>query len=368
MKKWTLFMLLIVVLLFGSVIGFNLFKQQKIAEFMANRPEAEFPVTVTQVNAVDWIPVIEAIGFIEPNQGVTLTTETSGVIDRILFESGAQVEEDQPLVMLDSAVEQANLKSSQARLPAAKAKYERYKGLFSRGAISQEAFDDAEASYYSLAADIESLKAAIARREIKAPFAGVVGIRNVNLGQYLQPGTDIVRLEDTTVMRLRFTVPQTDISRISIGQNVDIFVDAYPNDAFKGSITAIEPAVSVQSGLIQVQADIPNSDGKLRSGMFARSHIILPTLDNQVTLPQTAITFTLYGDSVFVLTEDNGEQRVEQRVIKVGERARDIAHILEGINPGDVVVTTGQVRLSNGVKVRIVESDATTPPAKTPML
>ncbi|MBC3621923.1 efflux RND transporter periplasmic adaptor subunit [Vibrio metschnikovii] len=368
MKKWTLFMLLIVVLLFGSVIGFNLFKQQKIAEFMANRPEAEFPVTVTEVNAVDWIPVIEAIGFIEPNQGVTLTTETSGVIDRILFESGAQVEEDQPLVMLDSAVEQANLKSSKARLPAAKAKYERYKGLFSKGSISKEALDDAEASYYSLAADIESLKAAIARREIKAPFAGVVGIRNVNLGQYLQPGTDIVRLEDTTVMRLRFTVPQTDISRIFIGQNVDIFVDAYPDDSFKGSITAIEPAVSVQSGLIQVQADIPNSDGKLRSGMFARSHIILPTLENQVTLPQTAITFTLYGDSVFVLTKDKGEQRVEQRVIKVGERTRDIAHILEGINPGDVVVTTGQVRLSNGVKVRIVESDATTPPAKTPML
>lgn len=124
----------------------------------------------------------------------------------------------------------------------------------------------------------------------------------------------------------------------------------------------------MQSGLIQVQADIPNSDGKLRSGMFARSHIILPTLENQVTLPQTAITFTLYGDSVFVLTKDKGEQRVEQRVIKVGERTRDIAHILEGINHGDVVVTTGQVRLSNGVKVRIVESDATTPPAKTPML
>lgn len=368
MKKWTLFMLLIVVLLFGSVIGFNLFKQQKIAEFMANRPEAEFPVTVTQVNAVDWIPVIEAIGFIEPNQGVTLTTETSGVIDQILFESGAQVEDGQPLLMLDSEVEKANLRSAQARLPAAKAKYERYKGLFSKGSISKEAFDEAEASYYSLAADIESLKASIARREIKAPFAGVVGIRNVNLGQYLQPGTSIVRLEDTTVMRLRFTVPQTEISRIAIGQDVDIFVDAYPQDIFKGSISAIEPAVSMQSGLIQVQADIPNSDGKLRTGMFARSHIILPALSNQVTLPQTAITFTLYGDSVFVVTNDEGTQRVEQRVIKVGERTRDIAHILEGVEPGEVVVTTGQVRLSNGVKVRIVESDATVPPAATPML
>ncbi|WP_154115055.1 efflux RND transporter periplasmic adaptor subunit [Vibrio cincinnatiensis] len=368
MKKWTFLMLLIVVLLFGSVIGFNLFKQQKIAEYMASRPEAEFPVTVTTVDSVDWVPAIEAIGFIEPNQGVTLTTETSGVIDRIQFESGTRVEENQPLVLLDSDVEKANLKSSQARLPAAKAKYERYKGLFSKGSISQESFDDAEANYYSLSADIESLKATIARREIKAPFAGVVGIRNVYLGQYLQPGTDIVRLEDTTVMRLRFTVPQTDISRISMGQEVDIIVDAYPSLTFKGSITAIEPAVSVQSGLIQVQADIPNSEGKLRSGMFARANIILPKLTDQVTLPQTAITFTLYGNNVFVVTEQDGIKRVEQRVVNVGERTRDIAHILEGVNAGDVVVTSGQVRLSNGVRVRIVESDATTPPAKTPML
>ncbi|GIB76488.1 hypothetical protein VCSRO94_2980 [Vibrio cholerae] len=271
-------------------------------------------------------------------------------------------------MLLDSAVERANLKSTEARLPAAKAKYERYKGLFAKGSISKESYDEAEASYYALSADIESLKATIARREIKAPFAGVIGIRNVFLGQYLQPGTDIVRLEDTSVMRLRFTVPQRDISRISLDQEVDIFVDAYPQTSFKGSISAIEPAVSVQSGLIQVQADIPNSDGKLRSGMFARANIILPKLENQVTLPQTAITYTLYGDNVYIVTEENGEKRVQQHVVKVGERSESIAHILEGVKPGDVVVTTGQVRLSNGAKVRIVESDATTPPAETPML
>ncbi|PAR64095.1 efflux RND transporter periplasmic adaptor subunit, partial [Vibrio metoecus] len=167
---------------------------------------------------------------------------------------------------------------------------------------------------------------------------------------------------------LRFTVPQTDISRISLNQEVDIFVDSYPQTSFKGSISAIEPAVSVQSGLIQVQANIPNSDGKLRSGMFARANIILPKLDNQVTLPQTAITYTLYGDNVYTVTEENGEKRVQQHVVKVGERTESIAHILEGVKPGDVVVTTGQVRLSNGAKVRIVESDATTPPAETPML
>ncbi|WP_072599301.1 efflux RND transporter periplasmic adaptor subunit [Vibrio vulnificus] len=368
MKKWTFFMLLIAILLFGSVIGFNLFKQKKIAEYLANRPEPEFPVTVTEVKPVDWVPVIEAIGFIEPNQGVTIANETSGVIKQIRFESGTQVKEGQPLVLLDSDVEKANLKSSEAKLPAAEAKYKRYQGLFKKGSISKEAYDEAEANYYSLKADIESLKASIARREIKAPFSGVIGIRNVYLGQYLQAGSDIVRLEDTSVMRLRFTVPQNDISRINLGQEVDIFVDAYPQNPFKGSITAIEPAVNIQSGLIQVKADIPNSDGKLRSGMFARANIILPKLEDQVTLPQTAITFTLYGDNVYILTEEDGVQRVKQHVVKVGERTGNIAHILDGVKVGDQVVTSGQVRLSNDAKVRVVESDAITPPAETPML
>ncbi len=361
-------MLLIAILLFGSVIGFNLFKQKKIAEYLANRPEPEFPVTVTEVKPVDWVPVIEAIGFIEPNQGVTIANETSGVIKQIRFESGTQVKEGQPLVLLDSDVEKANLKSSEAKLPAAEAKYKRYQGLFKKGSISKEAYDEAEANYYSLKADIESLKASIARREIKAPFSGVIGIRNVYLGQYLQAGSDIVRLEDTSVMRLRFTVPQNDISRINLGQEVDIFVDAYPQNPFKGSITAIEPAVNIQSGLIQIQADIPNSDGKLRSGMFARANIILPKLEDQVTLPQTAITFTLYGDNVYILTEEDGVQRVKQHVVKVGERTGNIAHILDGVKVGDQVVTSGQVRLSNDAKVRVVESDAITPPAETPML
>lgn len=368
MKKWTFFMLLIAILLFGSVIGFNLFKQQKIAEYMANMPEPQFPVTIIEAESIDWVPTIQAIGFIEPNQGVTLTTESSGVINKIAFESGETVTANQKLVILDTDVEKANLDSAKARLPAAQAKYERYKGLFAKGSVSKESYDSAEADYSSLKADIAALKAAIDRREISAPFSGVVGIRNVFLGQYLQPGDDIVRLEDTSVMRLRFTVPQTDISRIYIGQEINIRVDAYAQDTFKGAISAIEPAVDNQSGLVQVQANIPNNGGKLRSGMFARADIILPTIKNQIALPQTAITFTLYGDNVFILTDVDGDLRVKQHVVNVGERRNDIAHILDGVKAGDKIVTSGQVRLSNDAKVKVVENDALTPPAETPML
>lgn len=368
MKKWMAIMLLIALVLFGSVIGFNMFKQKKIAEFMANRPEPEFPVTAMVAKAQDWVPTIEAIGFIEPNQGVTLSSELAGTIDNISFESGVSVKADQLLLSLDSSVEKANLKSSQARLPAARAKFERYQNLYQKNSISRDQLDDAEASYRSLEADIESLKGTIARREVRAPFSGAVGLRNVFLGQYLEPGTEIVRLEDTSVMRLRFTVPQTDISKISLGQTIKINVDAYPNTQFDGRITAIEPAVNYQSGLIQVQAAIPNNDGQLRSGMFARASIILPTVKDQIVIPQSAISFTLYGENVYVIHEADGVKRAKQVVVKAGERRGNDVHVLSGIKSGDEIVLSGQVRLSNDTKVRVVDNDALAVPAQTPML
>ncbi|MCF7353507.1 efflux RND transporter periplasmic adaptor subunit [Vibrio sp. CK2-1] len=368
MKKWTFVMLIIAILLFGSVIGFNMFKQKKIAEYMANMPEPEFPVTVTKVDPEDWVPTINAIGFIEPIQGVTLTAQTSGQIDSIHFDSGISVKKDDVLVEVDSKVEKAQLQSSQAKLPAAKAKYLRYKDLYAKGSVSKEAYDEAQATYLSLSADIASLKASIDRRTVTAPFDGIVGLRNVFLGQFLETGTEVVRLEDTSVMRLRFTVPQTDISKIHVDQKVNITVDSFADKTFEGSISAISPAVNAQSGLIQVQAHIPNNDGKLRSGMFARASIVLPTLKDQIIAPQTAITYTLYGDSIYVLEEKDGVQRVTQTVVKVGERAGSVAHIMEGLKPGQTIVTSGQVRLSNNSKVKVVESDATTPPAQTPML
>ncbi|MGF1865332.1 efflux RND transporter periplasmic adaptor subunit [Enterovibrio norvegicus] len=368
MKKSFVVMLVVALVLFGTVIGFNMFKQQKIAEYMANMPEPEFPVTVTEMSSIEWIPTIEAIGFIEPNQGVTLTTQVNGVIDHINFVSGQSVKQGDVLLALDSKVEAANLKSTQARLPAAKAKYKRYQGLFRKGSISKEALDEAEANYRSLQADVESLNASIDRRTIDAPFDGVVGLRNVFLGEYLQPGTEIVRLEDTSIMRLRFTVPQTDIAKIKLDQKINIAVDAYPETPFTGKISAIEPAVNFQSGLIQVQADIPNNHGQLRSGMFARANIILPTVEDQIVVDQTAINFTLYGENVYVLREEDSVTRAYQQVVKVGERKGHIAHVLNGLKAGDKVVTSGQVRLSNGAKVRVVENDALTPPEQLPQL
>ncbi|MGO4999924.1 efflux RND transporter periplasmic adaptor subunit [Oceanisphaera sp. W20_SRM_FM3] len=383
MKKWTLSMLLLVVIIFGSVIGFNLFKQKMMGEYFANMPVPSFPVTTTEVIAQDWTPRIAAIGFIEPIQGIAVSNETAGVVRAIHFESGQQVAKGDILLELDAEVEKANLRSAQANLPAMQANLKRIRQLFSRGAIAQNQVDDSQAKYQELVGQVDSLKATIARRTIRAPFAGVMGIRNVFLGQYLNAGTDIARLEDIRKFRIRFTVPQTRIADIAVGQSLNIFVDAYPTTPFIGEITAIEPEVNPDSGVVQVQASIPNQDGKLRSGMFAKLDVQLPTQTEQILVPQQAINFTLYGQTVFVVeeqapTEDKEKADAsqdakpvlvaQQRVIEVAEREDDYARVVKGLKPGDVIVTSGQVRLSNGSHVKPVEDDALDTPASAPQL
>ncbi|MEZ9199835.1 efflux RND transporter periplasmic adaptor subunit [Shewanella sp. 10N.286.54.B9] len=372
MKKWTLVMLVIAVLAFGSVIGFNLFVKGKIADAIANMPEAIAPVTAMTVAPDSWQPTINAIGFVEPNQGVTISNELAGVVSAIKFENGSAVETGQMLIELDSKVEKANLKSKQVQLPAAEADFKRLSKLYKQNSVSKQDLDNSESKYLALVADSESLSATIGRREIKAPFAGLVGIRNVNLGEYLQTGTEIVRLEDISTMKIRFTIPQTQLPRIAKGQSVHVYVDAYPTEPFEGVISAIEPAVFYQSGLIQVQAQIPNTDLKLRSGMFAKVDIQLPELTEQTVLPQTAISFTLYGNSIYVIEDkvEDGEtiKRVKQINVNVLERGINNALVTGDIKAGDMIVTSGQVRLSNGSKVSVSDNDALTPPATLPQL
>lgn len=381
MKRWTVVMILIVLLIFGSVIGFNLFKNHMMAKYFANMPIPTFPVAVQTVTTRDWTPTIEAIGFIEPNQGLDISNEVAGKVARIAFESGQMVRKDDPLLSLNAAVEEANLKASEGRMPATRANLDRMRSLYGKGTVSKGNLDSAEADYLALAGQIESLQATINRMNIRAPFAGQVGIRNVFLGQYLTAGTNVVRLEDTSVMKIRFTIPQTDLAKVKVGQQLHIYVDAYPNKPFTGAIAAIEPAVNAQSGVVQVQATVPNSDGMLRSGMFARVQVQLPVLKSQMAIPQTAINFTLYGQTVYVvepgkdeqgqpLKNDKGEpiQVARQVVVEVGERKEDQAHITGGLQPCQEVVVSGQVRLSNGSHVTLVQDPLLQKPASIPML
>ena len=373
MKKWIASAIFLAVLVFGSVIGFNMFKAQKIAEYLANRPIPEFPVTSLELQSEDWTPHLRAIGFIEPNQGVTVTNEVSGKIVKINFVSGQHLKKGDALVYLDSEVEKANLKASQGRLSSVERNYKRMLSLFSKGSVSQGDVDTAEADLLALQGQIESYQATISRRIIRAPFDGIAGLRNVFMGEYLKDGTDIVRLEDISRMQLRFTIPQNDLNKIFIGQEMNIFVDAQADTSFKGTISAIEPAVNYQSGVIQVQAHIPNQDDMLRSGMFAKANIILPTIEDQIAVPETAINYTLYGETVYIIsdqTTDAGDafKQVDQKIIKLGESKDGDIHVLSGLKADDVIVTSGQVRLSNGAHVKLIESDILNKPAEIPAL
>lgn len=373
MKKWIASAILIAILVFGSVIGFNAFKATKIREYLANRPIPEFAVTTTNVVLEDWTPHLRAIGFIEPIQGVTIANEVAGKVVKISFESGQTLKAGDPLISLDSQVEKANLKASQGRISAVKSNYHRMTSLFKKGSVSQGQVDDAEAELLALQGQIESYQATISRREISAPFDGVTGLRNVSMGQYLSAGTEVVRLEDVSRMRIRFTIAQNDLNKIYVGQAMNIFVDAEADTTFTGTISAIEPAVNFQSGVIQVQADIPNQDQKLRSGMFAKANIILPTLKEQIVIPETAINYTLYGETVYLMKEKQDEQgntflQAEQQIVTLGKNKDGAVHVTAGLNAADVIITSGQVRLSNGAHVKVVESDILNKPAEIPAL
>lgn len=373
MKKWMIWMLLGVTLLFGSVFGFYYFKQAMIRDYLATMPVPTIPVTAIKVVAKDWTPVIHAIGFIEPANGVMLSTAEPGVVSKIMFESGQQAEQGALLVQIDSDKEMADLRSSESRLASVKAERGRLAKLARESLATKSQADAAGADYQSLVAQIDSLKATIARREIRAPFSGITGIIQVQLGQYLQTGTEVVRLESIELMKIRFIIGEKNYSRVSVGMPIHITVSSYPERVFEGSISAIEPAVDYESGVVQLQATIPNSGQLLRAGMYAEVEIRQPALSQQVVIPQSAISFALYGETVYVLDSEQPEEKdqpaydaARQKTVKVTERRGSLALISEGLQAGDRVVTSGQLKLANGTRVKVVEDNTLAPPAELP--
>jgi membrane fusion protein (multidrug efflux system) len=350
------------IVIYGSVIGFNKFLKGFIAESILSQGVPPAPVIESVAQLRDWQPTISSIGFIEPVQGVELSIADAGLVHKIYFESGETVEQGQLLLELDTTVEQANLKAAQARLPAAKSNYQRALRLYKQNTGSKQNLDNTESEYQSLNASIESLKSTIVRRQVKAPFAGIMGIRDVDVGQYLQGGTVIGPLQDISAMRIRFFVPQNRFTDIAIGMPVQVTTDAYSNRIFEGKINAIDPLVDPDSGVINVQAEIPNPEQLLRSGMYGEIQVMLPALEDVVVVPEAAISFSLYGQMVFVIEQsqnDEGEEflTVQQRRVEVAQRRGDMAMIRSGLEAGERIVQSGQVRLGNGSRVFLVEQD-----------
>jgi membrane fusion protein (multidrug efflux system) len=322
------------------------------AQSAASEPPA-VDVAAIEAAEVEWQEKISSIGVAEALQGVNVSGSEAGTVAEILFDSGAQVTVGQPLVKLDTSKEQADLAATEAQLPAAKADLERKRKLVKERVVSQSDLDEAQSRYDELVAQSISLKATIERRSIRAPFAGILGIRKVNRGQYLQPGDEIVSLQDLSVMRMRFLIGQKDFAKVKLGQEIEARFDAYPGDVFKGRISAIEPSVKFQSGIIPIQAEIPNSDMRLLPGMYASLDVLLPDRGRKLVVPQSAVTFNLYGETVYVV--DPQTMLVQQATVRTGARRGNVVVIESGLAKSQLVVVAGQLKISNGTKVNLVE-------------
>lgn len=372
----------IFVLIFAAMIVTNFIKDMAIAKFLANKPENAAPVTAITIKASEWTPVIETTGLVRPNQGAMLSSQSAGTIAKVLVQNGQNVKKGDLLVELDSSVERASLQSAQAQVNSLQQTYQRYAKLVKTGSVSRQEFDNAKAAYEAQAANIESLKATIERRQIVAPFDGKTGIVKVNVGQYVTNGTEIVRVEDRSSMKVDFAIAQNQLDKLHLGQKVTATADARVGETFAAKITAIEPAINSSTGLIDVQATFDSEDGtKLLSGMFTRLNVALSTEVQQIVVPQVAVSYNMYGESLYILTalsNDDKEKLAGNENINKMYRAKSITVFtkdrqgiyaqLKGdeVKVGDKVITGGQQNLSNGALVIVADKEGvgTTQPAK----
>ena len=367
-----LFMLIGSAIVFGGVFFkiFSGFAAMQAA--MANMPVPVVNVTAQPAAAQDWGVEVSAIGVLEARRGVDVTSSVAGQVQQIKFESGERVSQGQVLVQLDADVERANLSSAQASLRLAKANLARGESLRTSDNISKATLEQRQSEYEVAAAEVAALAAQIEKKVIGAPFDGVLGIRKINVGQYLDAGNPIVNIQDLSKMLVNFSVSQKELSDLKVGQAIRMSTDAYPVRTFDGTISAIEPLINDETGMVEVQGTFDNPDGLLRPGMFAKLAILLPARMQVVVVPQTAISYSLYGDFVYIAKEGKAETgeaitTVDRRIVKSGERRNGLVIVEEGLKAGEMVVTSGQLKLDSGTRVAIVKDDTLALPEQVPV-
>jgi membrane fusion protein (multidrug efflux system) len=354
-------MILMLVLMTVLIAGLGFVKirqfQAMAGEFAAMQPPPE-AVTTIVTQRQEWPATLSAIGTVAAVQGVTVSADLPGVVDRITFDSGRTVEQGGVLVQLDTRQEQAQLAGAEAQLQLARLNFERMQGLVEQDAVSRAEYDAAAAAHKQAEARLREIGATIARKTIRAPFSGVLGIRQVNLGQYLSGGDPVVPLQSLNPIYVNFGVPQQEAAQMRTGRSVRITVGDLAGLEFTGRISALDAVVDQKTRNVQVQATLANPGGKLRPGMFVQAQVMLGAGRSVVALPASAINYAPYGDSVFVVTDMKSQQGqayrgVRQQVVKLGDARGDQIAVLSGLNPGEEVVTSGVFKLRNGAAVQV---------------
>jgi membrane fusion protein, multidrug efflux system len=349
--------MLVVVLFIIAGLGFVKFRQIQtaIAQGAAFQPPPEAVTTIVAPQE-EWPSTLNAIGTMAAVHGVTVSADLPGTVDRIAFESGRSVRAGDVLAELDTRQERAQLAAIEAQRDLARLNYDRMKGLLGQRVISQAEFDRAVAEQKQTDAQVGEIHATIQRKTIRAPFSGILGIRQVNLGQYLAAGDPLVPLQSLDPIYVNFGVPQQEISQIRIGHRIKITADDVSNADVSGRVTALDSLVDKTTRNVQVQATLANPGGKLRPGMFVQTEISLGSSRSVVTLPATAINYASFGDSVFVVTDLKGQngqtyRGVRQQFVKLGGTRGDQIAITSGVNAGEEIVTSGVFKLRNGAAV-----------------
>lgn len=362
MAKRFIIVLILVGILFGGLVGFDMFKKKMMGQFLAmmsQQPPA--PVVVVTADKKPVTRTLDGIGTLEAVRQVTVSPEVGGRVTNITFEAGVLVAAGDLLVQLNDEPDKGDLTRFQAQAKLAQQNLTRSSKLVDV-ASTRSTVDRDRAELNEAEGGIARTEAVIRQKQIRAPFDGVLGIRQVNLGQYLNPGDAIVTLTDLSELFVNFTLPEQTLADIAVGQAVELRVDAYPADVFIAKINAIEPQVGDETRTVKVQAILGNEEGKLKPGMFARATVLLPDGADQVILPETAIDFTIYGDSVYIVTESKNESgepilTATRKYVKTGTRYKGEVVVLEGVNEGDRVVTGGQLKLTSGGAVTIATKD-----------
>lgn len=342
-----------------------------IARFFANNKPPAVSVSVAEAKSEVLPHLLVGIGDLAAVHQVNVTTDVNGRVTEILFTPGSEVKADDPLLQIFDAPDQSDLASYKAQTLAASLALDRAKTLLAKSFGPQATVDQAQATYDQANAAVAKTEAIISQKRIKAPFSGVLGVRLVELGQYLSAGTQIVSLTDLSVLYLNFTATEKDRALLDVGQTVRVAVDAYPNRTFEGKITTIEPQISADTRNVRIQATLQNPNRILKPGMFATTKVELPPKDAVITVPETSVDYTLYGDSVYLIEETKADDgttgfKATRTFVKTGDRVNGRAVIQSGLKAGDRIVAVGQLKLQSGSAVTISADPPPPVPAQPP--
>lgn len=357
MKRYLLLAILGLVILTGALTGIKALQFNRMAGQVKQPPPEIVTTAVAQTQI--WESTLTAVGSLVAVQGVMIAAEMTAKVVKIAFEPGSMVKAGNLLVQQDTSAEEAELRAAEATMGLTKLTFERARRLLAEGTFSQAEYDNADAEYKQALAQIDNIRAVIAKKTIRAPFTGLLGIRLVNLGQMLSPGDEIVSLQSLDPIYANFSLPQQQLTRIRQDLKVRVVTDALPGEVIEGTITAINPQVETATRNIMAQATIPNRNQHLRPGMFVNVAVVLPEQDTALVIPATAVLNAPYSDSVFIVEnaasdkEGSAGKVVRQQFVKLGERRGDFAAVIAGLKEGETVVSTGAFKLRNGQAVTV---------------